>query len=86
MSSPQDPRIYVRVLIHVRRLVDDGTLSPGDPTPTITSLCRKFDCTRQTAGKALRLLADDGVLYRYPGLGYYVDGNRDCELDHRRPA
>lgn len=72
MNSSQDPRIYVRILSHVHGLVRDGTIPPGEPVPTITSLCRKFDCTRQTVSKALRLMADDGILHRYPGLGYYV--------------
>lgn len=70
----EDPRIYVRVLLRVREQVADGTLRPGEPTPTITALCRQFDCTRQTVAKALRLLADEGLLVRYPGLGYYVAG------------
>lgn len=67
-----DPRIYVRVLDHVRELVTTGTIAPGHPTPTITALCRDFDCTRQTVAKALHLLTDEGLLRRYPGLGYFV--------------
>lgn len=72
VDAPLDPRIYVRVLLHVRGLVHDRTIPPGEPIPTITSLCRRFSCTRQTVSKALRLLEGDGILYRYPGLGYYV--------------
>lgn len=68
----EDPRIYVRVLLHVREQIADGTLSPGEPTQTITALCRQFSCTRQTVAKAMRLLTDEGLLIRYPGLGYYV--------------
>lgn len=68
----EDPRIYVRVLFRVREQIADGTLRPGEPTPTISALCRQFACTRQTVSKALRLLADEGLLIRYPGLGYYV--------------
>lgn len=68
----EDPRIYVRVLLHIRQQIENGTLSPGEPTQTITSLCREFDCTRQTVAKALRMLTDEGLLIRYPGLGYYV--------------
>lgn len=81
----EDPRIYVRVLLHVREQIEDGTLSPGEPTQTITSLCRQFSCTRQTVGKALRLLADEGLLIRYPGLGYYVTAP-DPPAPVRRPG
>lgn len=70
----EDPRIYVRVLHRVREQVEAGTLRPGHPTPTIAAFCRQFGCTRQTVSKALRLLADEGLLVRYPGLGYYVAG------------
>jgi len=77
----EDPRIYVRVLLHVRRQISDGALSPGEPAQTITSLCRQFGCTRQTVAKALRLLTDEGLLIRYPGLGYYV-----TEADPPAPA
>jgi DNA-binding GntR family transcriptional regulator len=69
---PEDPRIYVRVLFHVRGLVDSGRCSQGEPVPAIASLCQTFGCSRQTAAKALKLLSDDGILFRYPGLGYYV--------------
>lgn len=70
----EDPRKYVRVLRTVREQIEDGTLRPGQPTPTIEALCREFGCTRQTVSKALRLLDDEGLLIRYPGLGYYVAG------------
>lgn len=70
----EDPRKYVRVLKRVREQIEDETLRPGQPTPTIEALCRQFGCTRQTVSKALRLLDDEGLLVRYPGLGYYVAG------------
>lgn len=75
--SPREPRIYVRVLRHIQEQIASGSLVPGDPTPTITSLCGKFGCTRQTVAKALRLLVDGGQLIRYPGLGYYVADEDD---------
>lgn len=40
-----------------RELATAGTVAPGHPVPTITALCRTFDCTRQTVAKALRMLA-----------------------------
>lgn len=73
----EDPRIYVRVLAHLQGLIASGLLSQGEPTPTIGSLCHKFDCTRQTAAKALQMLTDDDILTRYPGVGYYVRVQRE---------
>lgn len=34
--------------------------------------CGPTRCARQTAAKALPALADEGLLARYPGFGYYV--------------
>lgn len=67
-----DPRVYVRISRYVREQIIEGTLKPGTPTPPISTFCRQFGCARQTAGKAMRALAEEGLLVRYDGLGYYV--------------
>ena len=71
-QQPPDPRVYVRIAGGLREQIDGGTLRPGDPAPSITALCRQHGTARQTAGHALRLLAEEGLVYRVPGLGYYV--------------
>lgn len=72
MAGKDDPRVYRRIETLLRGRIADGTLEPGAPTPPINAFCRQFGCARETAGKALRALAEEGVLVRYPGLGYYV--------------
>jgi GntR family transcriptional regulator len=67
-----DPRVYVRILTLVREQISDGTLEPGARTPPMNVFCRQFGCARHTAGKAMRALAKEGLVVRYPGLGYYV--------------
>jgi GntR family transcriptional regulator len=42
------------------------------PTPSITTLAQEHGIARQTAAKALRVLESEGLVYRVPGLGYYV--------------
>ena len=49
-----------------------GLLSPGQPLPSITELAREHGHARVTCGKAYRLLEAEGLVTRYPGLGYYV--------------
>jgi DNA-binding GntR family transcriptional regulator len=49
----------------------EGTLTPGMPTPSITTLSQDAGHARQTCAKALRILEDEGLLARIPGLGYY---------------
>ena len=45
------------------------------PTPSITTLSQRYGHARQTCAKALRMLEDEGLLTRIPGLGYYVTGD-----------
>lgn len=72
VTREDDPRVYMRILTLVREQISDGTLEPGGRTPPIGTFCRQFGCARQTAGKAMRALAAEGLVVRYPGLGYYV--------------
>ena len=74
ISDESDPRAYVRLAARLRRQIADGTLPQGMPTPSITSLCQELGHARQTCAKALRVLEDEGLLIRIPGLGYYVKG------------
>jgi GntR family transcriptional regulator len=71
-DEDQDPRVYARIVTHIRTQISDGTLPPGAQIASITVLCTRFGCGPQTAGKALRALAVEGLLVRYPGLGYRV--------------
>jgi GntR family transcriptional regulator len=70
----EDPRAYVRLANLLRQQISDGTLRLGQPTPSITTLTQEHGIARQTAAKALRLLEAEGLVYRVPGLGYYVTG------------
>jgi DNA-binding GntR family transcriptional regulator len=65
----------VRLAAQLRREIAEGTLAPGMPTPSITTLSQRYGHARQTCAKALRMLEDEGLLTRIPGLGYYVTGD-----------
>lgn len=67
-----DPCLYKKVAWHVFEQILNGQLTADSPVPVINVLCRDFGCTRQTAAKGLRLLVDEGLLVREPGLGYFV--------------
>jgi DNA-binding GntR family transcriptional regulator len=71
-----DPRRYRQIADDVRELITSGQIACGQPSPTITELVARYGAARQTAGKALRLLSEEGILARYPGFGYYVTGPR----------
>lgn len=73
----EDPRAYVRIADRVRERIQAGELRPGEPVPSITTIVQDEGVARQTAGKALRLLEAEGLVYRVPGLGYYVAERKD---------
>ncbi len=89
MSIPDetDPRAYIRLAAELRKQISEGKLPPGSPTPSITTLTQDHGHARQTCAKALRLLVDEGLLIRYPGLGYYVAGSSgDAKPDNPAKA
>ena len=63
-----DPRAYVRIAGMVREMISSQVLPPGSPAPSITRLCREHGHARQTCGRAMRLLEDEGTLAAGPGL------------------
>jgi hypothetical protein len=79
ISDESDPRAYVRLAALLRRQIAEGTLAPGMPTPSITTLSQEYGHARQTCAKALRVLEDEGLLVRIPGLGYYVKATAGTE-------
>jgi DNA-binding GntR family transcriptional regulator len=74
VSSAPDPRKYRQLTSELRAAILDGALPPG-PAPTITELAARYGWGRQTCARAFRALEDEGLLARYPGLGYYVTGS-----------
>ena len=58
----------------LRKAIMAGQYPPGTATPSITTLSQDYGHARQTCSKALGVLVKEGLLIRYPGLGYYVVG------------
>jgi DNA-binding GntR family transcriptional regulator len=66
-----DPRLHVRVAADVWKKIAVGVLAAGDPV-SVTDTAQEWGICRQAVRKALRALEHDGLLRRYPGMGYYV--------------
>jgi len=66
-----DPRLYRHVYAQLKKRIADGTLPP-ETRLNIGGICEEYNVGRETAQKAIRLLADDGLIERWPGLGWYV--------------
>jgi len=70
-GATTDPRVYVRISEDLRAKLSSGLIAAGDTVP-IDPLSREWETSRQTVAQALRVLEADGLLRRYPGVGYYV--------------
>ena len=69
-DSPVPP--YRQVAAFLRGQIERGELPPGRRLPSIADLVQEYGIARTTAGKALRLLVDEGLAEVSPGMGTYV--------------
>lgn len=79
----EDPRRYVRMMSYIRTRIDDGTFEQHELMPPIQELHDQTGFSRATIGKALRLLQDEGLVKRTPGLGYVPVKRRTAATNGR---
>jgi DNA-binding GntR family transcriptional regulator len=70
----EDPRRYVQMLNLLRTRIEDGTYKPNELMPSVNQLTKETGYSRHTITKALRILQDEGLVERVPGLGYGPTG------------
>src|ERR1700722_7151459 len=63
---------YERVKEHIRTRILSGEWRPGDRIPSEVTLVRELGVSRMTINRALRELAEQGVLTRFSGVGTFV--------------
>jgi DNA-binding transcriptional regulator YhcF (GntR family) len=56
----------------LRELIRSGELSPGDRVPSEPQLSRQYSVSRDTAQRALAMLAEEGLITRRRGVGSIV--------------
>lgn len=57
----------------LRAEVEAGKYNPdGPPLPSVTSLSQQWEVARRTANRALRTLADEGLIEVVEGIGYFA--------------
>ena len=69
-DSPVPP--YRQVAGFLRGQIERGELPPGRRLPSIADLVQTYGIARDTAGKALRFLVDEGLAEVSQGMGTYV--------------
>lgn len=67
-----DPRQYRQIYAELSARIDGGTYPPGTPLPKLGTLADEFNVSRDTVQRSVQMLAEDGKVTRWPGLGWYV--------------
>lgn len=74
-SKPRD-LLYERVSNSIRRLIEEGSLKPGDRVPSIRRLSRQQGVSISTVLQAFIHLENAGLIEARPQSGYYVRARR----------
>ncbi|HET7036351.1 MAG TPA: GntR family transcriptional regulator [Thermomicrobiaceae bacterium] len=64
--------LYEQIAGQLRRAIEAGRLTPGEPIPPEPELARSLGVSRQTVNQALTSLAQRGLLTRRRGVGTFV--------------
>jgi len=72
-----DEPVFQQVARILRDQINSGKIEPRRPIPSVRTLCETYGIARATAGKAIHLLADEGLIRRVPGKGWYVAPDAD---------
>lgn len=83
-GSPVPP--YRQVAAHLAAAIRAGLYAPGDRLPSIVDLVGHYGIARYTAGKALRLLGEQGWAELSGGMGWYVTGRPPNILGNAKPT
>ena len=73
--SRTEPR-YVQIKSYILKLIKDGRLKAGDRVQSENELTDLLGASRMTVNRALREMADDGILTRLAGVGTFVADSR----------
>jgi GntR family transcriptional regulator len=64
--------VYLQIAAILRDRIQRGDIAPGRPVPSETQLMGEHGVARLTARKAVRVLADEGLVEVVQGRGAYV--------------
>jgi GntR family transcriptional regulator len=67
-----DVPLYQQIADIIRADIQSGALEPRRPVPSITTLTQRYDVARETAAQAIHTLADEGLVHRVEGRGWFV--------------
>lgn len=88
IGDPSDVRLSVHIANNLIQDINTGKFTPGKPLPSKDELSERYGGSAGPPQRAFRELAELGLIYRVPGLGYYLVGGRkrDAHTEHREKA
>jgi DNA-binding GntR family transcriptional regulator len=63
---------YKQIAAELRAKIDAGELRPGEQVPSANQLADQYGVNRNTALRALKLLAEEGLITMEQGWGSFV--------------
>jgi DNA-binding GntR family transcriptional regulator len=81
-----EPPKYARVVLELRRRIENGDYPPGTMLPSESQLVREFAVGRTTVVRALQMLQQDGWISREHGRGSFVKGRPASSALPSRPG
>jgi DNA-binding GntR family transcriptional regulator len=72
---------YKRIAAALRADIEADRLRPGEQVPSLTKLCETYGVSRNTALRAIRVLADEGLIRTEQGWGSFVATPPDEKQD-----
>ena len=82
-SASNENYLYHRVVTRITRLIDQGTLQPGDRIPSIRKLSSNHGVSVSTVLQAYLILENQGLIEAKPQSGFYVRPRRELPAEPR---
>ena len=73
-SNSEIPK-YQQLVNAINDGLSNNTLASGDALPSVNSICKDYNLSRDTVFKAYSILKENGVVESVPNKGYYVASN-----------
>lgn len=68
----RNERLYEKIVVQIRQLIQDGKLKPGDRLPGERELAQNLGCSRTSLREACRVLESEGLIISKPGGGRFI--------------
>lgn len=83
-SHVRTERIYEKIIVQIRNLIDKGRLKPGDQLPGERELAGTLGCSRTSLREAFRVLESEGLIISKAGGGRFIQNvDQSINLEYR---